>query len=545
MKNQVFEKNKKALCLIPEIVLRYRRQFYFRGSKLLQELTELLQVILTELLEDKTATETKECLEILNALVQAQENQDYILIADILEGDLLPTLQKIQIRMESETEREECEYWEENIAAVRKVNPDLYREMQSWKAQGNSRYQVASAVTGAPIVGVQMQEKFFWMHSTLNPEWEGELLAESVAEEGVSCFYVLGMGLGYHVRALLERDKRNRVAVLESDAVVLELAFRYFSWKEELEKRRLIIVYDKEIASLLRRLQERKEPYTLMIHYPSIQCIENQQQRELLEDYFITASSMREQRNFLDENFYRLQSMSLPECGELRERLEGKNCLIVGGGPSVDEQLEEIRSNREKLIVIAVGTIARKLIKEEIRPDVIVITDPQEGMHRQIEGLDTKNIPLILLSTAAAEVADYYEGNVYLAYQKGYENAEKTAGERGYMTFETGGSVSTLAIDIAIRFGAKKIILSGMDMAYTKKRSHAAGTGRDIAEQIELRMVMSTEGILIPTSRNLDIYRKWIERRLKEADRPVVYNTGSGARIEGTYEVSLKEALEE
>lgn len=113
------------------------------------------------------------------------------------------------------------------------------------------------------------------------------------------------------------------------------------------------------------------------------------------------------------------------------------------------------------------------------------------------------------------------------------------------MTFETGGSVSTLAIDIAIRFGAKKIILSGMDMAYTKKRSHAAGTGRDIAEQIELRMVMSTEGILIPTSRNLDIYRKWIERRLKEADRPVVYNTGSGARIEGTYEVSLKEALEE
>lgn len=122
---------------------------------------------------------------------------------------------------------------------------------------------------------------------------------------------------------------------------------------------------------------------------------------ELLEDYFITASSMREQRNFLDENFYRLQSMSLPECGELRERLEGKNCLIVGGGPSVDEQLEEIRSNREKLIVIAVGTIARKLIKEEIRPDVIVITDPQEGMHRQIEGLDTKNIPLILLSTAA------------------------------------------------------------------------------------------------------------------------------------------------
>ena len=47
----------------------------------------------------------------------------------------------------------------------------------------------------------------------------------------------------------------------------------------------------------------------------------------------------------------------------------------------------------------------------------------------------------------------------------------------------SGGSVVTLALDLAIRFGAADITLVGADMAYTGGRSHAGGIGRKIAGQ--------------------------------------------------------------
>ena len=39
---------------------------------------------------------------------------------------------------------------------------------------------------------------------------------------------------------------------------------------------------------------------------------------------------------------------------------------------------------------------------------------------------------------------------------------------------------------------------------------------------------------MVYTSKNLDIYRKWIERRLEGVRDTEVYNTGDGAEIKGT-----------
>lgn len=110
----------------------------------------------------------------------------------------------------------------------------------------------------------------------------------------------------------------------------------------------------------------------------------------------------------------------------------------------------------------------------------------------------------------------------------------------GVQTYQTGGSVTTLALDVALRFGADKIILIGVDLAYTDNRSHASGMGYEIKEGKEYRMVTSTDGRQIKTSRNLDIYRKWIEHRIVEENIPIL-NTGRGAQIAGTQTVVIQE----
>ena len=207
---------------------------------------------------------------------------------------------------------------------------------------------------------------------------------------------------------------------------------------------------------------------------------------------------------------------------------------LWGAGPSITTEFNNLRKNRERLTIVASGHIAGTLFKEGIIPDAIIITDPQPHMYQQIKDLNTDKVPLILLSTASASVLNYYKGPIYVAYQKGYHPAEEEGEKLGVDTFETGGSVTTTALDIALRFEADKIILVGVDLAYTGGDSHAEGVGRKITNTDNLRKVVSCTGQEIYTSKNLDIYRKWIERRIKNIKGTVIYNTGSGAKIEGT-----------
>ena len=51
--------------------------------------------------------------------------------------------------------------------------------------------------------------------------------------------------------------------------------------------------------------------------------------------------------------------------------------------------------------------------------------------------------------------------------------------------------VTTTALDIALRFGARKIIFVGVDLAYTGGYSHASGEGRGIENTDGLRRVRS------------------------------------------------------
>lgn len=90
-----------------------------------------------------------------------------------------------------------------------------------------------------------------------------------------------------------------------------------------------------------------------------------------------------------------------------------------------------MKQYRNNITIFATGHIAGTLLREGIIPDAIIITDPQPHMYQQVKGLDTKKIPLILLSTASSSVLDYYEGPVYIAYQNGYRKAEEIAEKSG------------------------------------------------------------------------------------------------------------------
>lgn len=537
MIKELFAKNMESLLLIPEIVEDFRRQMFFMGttkmSTLLQNINETAEYIL---IQKEQPEWQEELVQILPALLHAQENQDYILQADILEGDVLPLLQKVQLEIQQGNMHDRENYYAKNVDVLKEADQKLCQELEQWRENPDynfqQKYRQTSAINGQLSMQVVMENKTFWLHSSVNPEWEAERLVTSLPT--AKNYVVWGIGLGYHVIKLLEAYPDCHVTVLESEVGLIFKTLCIWNLSEYIKNNHLRIVYSRSIEILLNELKQQTVQYELLLYYPAIQTIENEKIKGALEDFFVTTSSMREQRKYLDYNFDKLDKENLPDCGCLKDMFYKKNVVIVGAGPSVDSELDAIRKYRSQLMIFATGHIVRKLIAEQIEPDAIIITDSQPHMYEQIKGLNIK-IPLILLSTASASVYENYSGPVYIAYQKGYEPAEEKAEILQVEKFETGGSVTTTALDVAIRFDAAKIILVGVDLAYTNGYSHAEGVGRKIKARDGLRTVKDCNGNEIFTSKNLDIYRKWIEYRLEREEMIKVYNTGKGAKIKGTY----------
>lgn len=542
MASNLFYNNQQSIKLSYEIVESFRKQnFYIATSKLTKLLGNLDTVAGFIFSQEDCKMLADELQLILPALLDAQDNCDYVLQADIIEGDLLPLLQKIQIAFQERDLVQVPDFFEQNMNSLKEYDFGLYKLLnkenliEGKNSLLSDKLTLSLAINGQPTAQAFVNGQSFYLHSSVNPEIEARFLVDSL--KMTEDYIVFGMGLGYHVLELLNRYRSARVHIFESNIYLLYMAFTYIDWTTYIASGRILVVYNDDpkqlISELGNQFAEMKKA-ELLVHYPAIKMIEDAQTRQLLEDFFVTTSSMREQGGLLDSNFEIISKLNLPECGELKDIFKDKAVVIVGAGPSVDSQLDRLRKYRDKITVFATGHIIRRLVNEEIIPDAVIITAPQPLMYKQIDGVNLKGIPMILLSTASSSVIDYYNGPIYVAYQSGYIHAEIKAKEIGATLFETGSSVTTTALDIALRFGARKIIFVGVDLAYTGGYSHASGEGRRIENTDGLRQVRSNTGGMVYTSKNLDIYRKWIERRLEGVRDTEVYNTGDGAEIKGT-----------
>lgn len=542
MASNLFYNNQQSIKLSYEIVESFRKQnFYIATSKLTKLLGNLDTVAGFIFSQEDCKMLADELQLILPALLDAQDNCDYVLQADIIEGDLLPLLQKIQIAFQERDLVQVPDFFEQNMNSLKEYDFGLYKLLNKENLIDgknsllSDKLTLSLAINGQPTAQAFVNGQSFYLHSSVNPEIEARFLVDSL--KMTEDYIVFGMGLGYHVLELLNRYRSARVHIFESNIYLLYMAFTYIDWTTYIASGRILVVYNDDPKQLISELGSQfaeMKKAELLVHYPAIKMIEDAQTRQLLEDFFVTTSSMREQGGLLDSNFEIISKLNLPECGELKDIFKDKAVVIVGAGPSVDSQLDRLRKYRDKITVFATGHITRRLVNEEIIPDAVIITDPQPLMYKQIDGVNLKGIPMILLSTASSSVIDYYNGSIYVAYQSGYELAEIKAKEICATLFETGGSVTTTALDIALRFGASKIIFVGVDLAYTGGYSHASGEGRKVENIDGLRKVRSNTGDMVYTSKNLDIYRKWIERRIEGVMDTKFYNTGEGAVIKGT-----------
>ncbi|MGE6450818.1 6-hydroxymethylpterin diphosphokinase MptE-like protein [Shewanella baltica] len=159
----------------------------------------------------------------------------------------------------------------------------------------------------------------------------------------------------------------------------------------------------------------------------------------------------------------------------LRSTFNGKTCIIIAGGPSLDKSIDWIKENQHNLYIICASRIAGKLVSLCIKPDIVVSVDPQEISFNVSRGMfDLSDNTLLVHSYhVCPKILSQWRGKcLYMGQRLPWDDKND---KDNIATI--GPTVTNSSVRLAIEMGFSRVLLSGVDFCYSKSGySHASGT---------------------------------------------------------------------
>lgn len=440
---------------------------------------------------------------------------------------------------------------EKNIALLKKHHPEQYKKIINYK-KPNSRYEVLDTRSGEKTIKVNFseenQKKTIYLHSKFNPIKEGEMFAQENMKDQKDINILYGFGMGYHVQFMsnfLNDQSKLIIFDLNLDIFVDSLQYRDFS--DVLIKDNVKLFISDRLEDISDHFVELLHTYTninFVMHVPSITSINGDEDfKFLLQDLNLRKSISSHYVDLLKVNYLTNLGNIKRNVGEFFNKFISIPIIIVCAGPSLDKNKHLLKGLENKALIICVGEALKTMVAIGIYPHIIITIDPNEITYKQIESLENLDIPFILLATAAAINSEKYKGPKFIACQ-----SEKYLSEdKAEYLVETGGSVSTTALDIAIRMGGNPVIFVGQDLAYTDNKHHCLGSSHENVETKHLknmRIVKNYLGEELPTTLGMLSFKRWIQKRVSREQQITFINaTEGGAFIEGFKHMSFEEVI--
>lgn len=442
-----------------------------------------------------------------------EEENDLIVVADILENAIIPMAEKI------------------------------IQEMGTLNQQLDEEYVIESTATG--YLTIKNIKKNIYLHSNNDPMWEARKQIRTYCRVKSKRFALLGCGLGYHAYQLYQFLKGSvKIRIYEENAAMVEYARQYgvLNWIPE---DMLEVVTEDSLMKFLEDISDGNTGF--FMHYQSLQCLQNEPDIKTMRRSYsewLTHFALEEDNEL---NFWRNLESDAKMLKDFDSSSVKEEIVIVAGGPSLDDNLERLRSWQGEKTIIAVGTVFGKLIRAGIRPDMFVIIDPTDLVARQIDGLEEETVPLFLEAAASFWCSKRYKGPKFLIFSGGLRSEYEYAKENDQELLPIGGTVTSTAIVLAVRFHAKAIYLMGVDLSYPSGISHATDTPMRMQMDVSgLWRIPGVRGQIVYSDRQFATYLNWISTYIQLHQDIRWYNLSEvGAHIEGTIEVGSDELPEE
>jgi hypothetical protein len=462
-----------------------------------------------------------------------------------------------------------------NLAALWATTPKLAEAVEA--ALELDPYPLEPSKSGPPTVSVGEEGKRVYLHSRYEPCKEAERLIEAVTIEKMTTFFILGLGLGYHLELLFQRASEEAIfCVFEPDVRMIRAALESRDLSDMIGSHRILWLWEPDKAGLFRQLT----PHTALIsvgsetieHAASVRRNEPfyAQVRLWLSEY---ASFCRTNMNTLVFNSEQTARNISKNIGwyaaasginRLAGRYRGSPAVIVSAGPSLRKNKHLLKGLDQNAVLIAVQTTLQPLLEMGCEPHFVTSLDYHEICTRFFERLPPGiRTELVAEPKATPRVFEMMTGPVNLI---GNDFAEALLREMnlGKTSLTSGATVAHLAFYLAEHLGCDPIIFVGQDLGFTDGLCYMPGTsyedvwrpelGRFCTMEMKqwehiardrpiLRKIPDYQGRPMYTEERLFTYLLQFERDFGKCKSKIIDATEGGALKRGTTIMTLADAI--
>ena len=211
-----------------------------------------------------------------------------------------------------------------------------------------------------------------------------------------------------------------------------------------------------------------------------------------------------------------------PGVASLKNKLKNFPGIVVGAGPSLDKNIRFLGQAKDKAVIIASDAALKPLLAHDIRPSFVACLDPQVDITKFFKGVSSRGMTLVAPSIIHPQVLDLWEGSV-IFYSKfapdipTLTEIQRQAPHLGHLT--PGGTVLSIAYDLAFQTGINPILFVGQDLSYPQKKTHSR-EGENAEEQLDATFHRQQENIVLetdingrslPTLKSMSVSKQWFD----------------------------------
>ena len=230
-----------------------------------------------------------------------------------------------------------------------------------------------------------------------------------------------------------------------------------------------------------------------------------------------------------------------PDVAQLFGSHVGSTVYITAAGPTLLDTIELLKARDPQSLIVAVDKSLETLLVNDVVPEYVVTLDGHDVVLTFFQGIDqpidinrVNNSSLVYMPRVSPEVLDYWPGARYgaLSWEPVYDELKSRVSRA---ELYTGGSVIHPAVDLAVKLGAKQVVLLGADFGYPEGVFSVYGRAAPEDDGGRGYTVANGHGEQIPSVLSFQGFLRDLEDYIAQHPSVRFFNTSrEGAKIAGT-----------
>jgi hypothetical protein len=392
-------------------------------------------------------------------------------------------------------------------------------------------------------------------------------VANVITKKDENYFLIIyGLGLGYQIQPLVEMFNPSVLILLESDLEAFYHSTFTFDWEgfydqQNDAKKKIRIIFENDATTMMAKLNGAVQGECLLgldgvisfvhSHSPVLNVVFSEFNSAKTANLASFIGFTVDEFNMMKNSFRNLRPGTKRVLNTVRKKANVP-VIIVGSGPSLEDNIEWLKSMQDRAVIISSGSSMAVLLKNGIKPDFQAVLERAKAVYDRhkdaAEQWDLKDTHVVLTTTIWPGIDAFFKDVIYF-FRPALSPLGVFCRDNAEILNHEGPQVTNTAFAFARRLSFSEYYLLGIDLGAAdpnRPRAEKAWISPGVKQRELTIPVRGNHGRTVFTDRSLTQQRQTIENQIRSIPGGPVYNLGGGVRIAGAEakfasEVELKE----